>query len=383
MQMPNGGDNNPFGSSSPSSSFGGGSGSSNGPSSSSSSSAPMDHGREHAESVQAALALLSTASSVDDLLNKADDMFQRCEYTICGKLYESVIQVDNTNLRATDGIANLLMEIGEVDAAREAFVRSVRLAPDSGPHKYLNLGQLLKGLEAIACYKKAVVMLSAERAAYTVEPVQTEEMKELVQDLNQQIASALCACVEVYLTDSCFEPDAESECQRLLSEAVQFDPTSPEVFQSAANFLMSQCKNADALAALRNSYTLWSGIQDTDKLPSFEFRTTTAKLFIELEQFAEAKTILEDLVEEQDSIAELWWLLYLTLMEIPGHEAKARRYLLKAKTLVDGVESEDVIGFKQAIYAAYDILQEEKRRGGAGGAFGGSGGSMDTSDRGI
>jgi hypothetical protein len=47
--------------------------------------------------------------------------------------------------------------------------------------------------------------------------------------IRHQICSALCSVAELYLTDLCFEEDAEAQCERALDEARGFDQGSPEV----------------------------------------------------------------------------------------------------------------------------------------------------------
>lgn len=44
-----------------------------------------------------------------------------------------------------------------------------------------------------------------------------------------QICSTQCSIAELYLTDLCFEEDAEAACQTALDQAIEMDQGSPEV----------------------------------------------------------------------------------------------------------------------------------------------------------
>jgi tetratricopeptide (TPR) repeat protein len=114
-------------------------------------------------------ALLTTSCSVETLLAKAEDLLTKCQYELAGRFYERALEIEPTNLTALDGLGSLLLEIGELDAAREVLIRSVRLAPERGAEKYLNLAQLLNGLDAIACFRKAIELLITERATLVAE----------------------------------------------------------------------------------------------------------------------------------------------------------------------------------------------------------------------
>lgn len=64
------------------------------------------------------------------------------------------------------------------------------------------------------------------------------------------------------------------------------------------------------MEALRASYTLWKDLEPSDdKMPSFEFRVASSKLLLELHEWEWAQELLQSLLEEEDSIAEVWYLL--------------------------------------------------------------------------
>lgn len=84
---------------------------------------------------------------------------------------------------------------------------------------------------------------------------------------------------------------------------------------------ISQSKNSEALDLLKKSYGLWKTAAYQDK-PSYEFRHTTAKLFVELGEQRTAINIWEELLEEDDSIAEIHALLAFAYRNISTSAAK-------------------------------------------------------------
>ena len=58
-----------------------------------------------------------------------------------------------------------------------------------------------------------------------------EEDPEFCAIMNQ-ICATQCSIAELYLTDLCFEENAEAECQAALLRAAEVDQGSPEVWKA-------------------------------------------------------------------------------------------------------------------------------------------------------
>jgi len=136
---------------------------------------------------------------------------------------------------------------------------------------------------------------------------------------------------EIYMTDECYAENAESECDRLLNEAISVDPKNAEVLQQLANFKMNQQNPQEALRYLKESKQIWSQ-KEPDDWPSYEFRTQSAKFFIELNEWENAAEILDNLIEEVDSISEVWFLAGLSYSHTDPEEALT--YITKCKELL-------------------------------------------------
>lgn len=187
-----------------------------------------------------------------------------------------------------------------------------------------------------------------------------------------QICSAQCSIAELYLTDLCFEDDAEARCQAALDEALAMDQGSPEVTQSLANLRLSQQKGEEAAVLMLETYRRLKACYQEDEeeeeetemeeddeegaagnskdgnrvqgivMPSVMFRIQSAKLLLECQAYnkkcaRKAVHILEQCKCEEDDNVEIWYLLgvaYFTkgvpdLETAKGHLMYAQEMLSK------------------------------------------------------
>jgi len=106
-----------------------------------------------------------------------------------------------------------------------------------------------------------------------------------------------------------WEEDAEAHCEALVTEACMVAPNCPEPLQTLASVRISQEKLADARSALTRSLEMWQDLPPEDtSIPDFPTRISLSRLLMEAEMEAEALTVLERLVAEDDSSVEAWYL---------------------------------------------------------------------------
>jgi tetratricopeptide (TPR) repeat protein len=200
---------------------------------------------------------------------------------------------------------------------------------------FLYLGQLSSDHEALDCFKKAI--LSLTDCLQLLEQQQqrqnsiiggksdhkddfNSEVQNTIIEIRRQLCRAHVSKAELYLTDLCYEPNAEQECESSLNAALLLDDphSSPDALQAMASLRLSQEKHrriesisymldtyarmkvgCEALADLVglsledeqheqfcNNEGVAKELQEealsaVQSLPGFEFRCQTAKLFME------------------------------------------------------------------------------------------------------
>lgn len=89
----------------------------------------------------------------------------------------------------------------------QILARSISLAPEEEPDKYLNMAQLHEGREALDFYEKGLEVMHKQLDGGN------HVTKGSNASLKQRLCMAYCSVGELYLTDLCFEEDAERRCQ--------------------------------------------------------------------------------------------------------------------------------------------------------------------------
>jgi len=253
----------------------------------------------------------------------------------------------------------------------------------AGLHLYL--GQLSAGKEALASYQAGVKDLercvkildriantgAASAGARAVEDGNGEgSFQTALVETRKQLCGAYCSVVELYMTDLCFEPDAEEQCEAFLSSALAVDDgTAPDAMQTKANLRLSQRRGEEAVHSILEAYSrmragceamadlVGLGREDEERrkksndkddeeakakelveidaansLPGFEFRCQTSKILLECAAVlgdsdrgggegaddSDARRnacvecaiqVLGSLLAENDEVVEVWYLL--------------------------------------------------------------------------
>jgi len=268
------------------------------------------------------------------------------------ELYQRVLELEPSNTSVMDAAAVLLLEAGEAEAAAHLLVRSVELAPAEGSIKYMYLGQLQDGQEAVVAYERGIEVLGHERAAAAAgggAPGAAERLR----DIDVQLCRGCCSIAEALLVMGGDESAVWAQCEQALGAAQGHSPTSPEPYQGLANLYVSQGRGEEGIAALRRCAEL------TDPLESpYEFRIHTGKLFMELGQWPEAVAQFESLLQERDDDVELLYLLGIA-QGLNADNKEAHDALVRAQELLEQLgEAADHTGALSAqVQAALEELE--------------------------
>ncbi|KAJ5606165.1 hypothetical protein N7510_008946 [Penicillium lagena] len=263
------------------------------------------------------------------LLDQASVLLQTGQAEAAVEVAQQALDLAPADSAAQRLAVNLLgeinVELGEIDTARQHFLRAVELDPNGsiseaeggGAEKFLWLAQLSEegGKDSVQWFEKGVSSL--RQTLQSLEDGKTTPAEAAnAQEKKTKLANALCAVSEIYMTDLSWEEDAESRCDSLITEALLVTPDAPEVLQTLASIRISQLRTEDAQAALTRSIELWKDLPPEDpNVPDFAVRISLARLLMEVTLEMEALEVLERLILEDDQSVEAWylggWCLYL------------------------------------------------------------------------
>ncbi|XP_020793212.1 uncharacterized protein si:dkey-12j5.1 [Boleophthalmus pectinirostris] len=316
--------------------------------------------------------------SVQQLLEKTEEYMDSFDFEMASLFCQRALDLEATNLQALDMLGHIYSEMGDTLKAKEVFQRAVELSPNIGHRKYMSLGQIHTGQEAVDFYLKGIqVLLSAlEKQEKTTGPLGASAFPEEDTDLptERDVSVAYCSIAEIYLTDLCMEEGAADKCKEFIERALHYHHDNPEALQLMASYLFSADRNQEGKEYLLKSVAGWlpsqkaaSGLEEdlqNIEIPPYESRITTAKLLIEAEEYETAVDVLEGLLEEDDEVVQVWylsgWVCYLQLQrakELLQREAReateeereegkaleeaARSYLTNAKKLYNKLRCDD------------------------------------------
>ncbi|POS82400.1 hypothetical protein EPUL_006768 [Erysiphe pulchra] len=226
------------------------------------------------------------------------------------------------SLPALNLCGEIHIELGDIDSARNCFRKAILIDDKGaiseenggGSEKFLWLAQISEegGHDSVHWYEKGALILRKQIQTLIDNVPKTkgeqEQNTELVEK-KRKLAGALCSIVEVYMTDLSWEENAEQKCEALVTEATLVSPECAEPWQTLANVRLSQNRVDDARAALKRSLDLWKDLPSQDpNVPEYPTRVSLARLLMEAGMDSDSIEVLENLVAEDDSSVEVWYL---------------------------------------------------------------------------
>ena len=264
---------------------------------------------------------LKPKKAIPELLAEAAALLQQSQPELALPLAEKAVRgLENrttSSINPAAGIcllAEIQLELGDVDAARKNFTQAVNIDPVGsyiGADALLWLAQLCEdgGRKSIELFERANDILRKRINDLVNKIKHTAELQTELLYLKRKLSDALCSMAEIYMTDLSLEADAETKCESFVAEALLITPDSPAALQTLASVRISQLKTADAQAALRRSLGLWQDLPPDDAtVPDFPIRISLVRLLMEVQMEVEAMEVLERLVAEDDQSVEAWYL---------------------------------------------------------------------------
>ena len=282
-------------------------------------------------------------------------------------------------------LAKVLLKLGEVkvslddpQGARQDFLFATSLLEKDDDimletHEvraglWLYLGQLSSEQEALTAVRKGIEELEAcvrlleNKCQEKQADMETEDgpsPQEALQETRRQLSNAFCTVAELFLTDLCFEENAEQQCEAAVMAAMKIEQDGEPLvdsLQTMASLRLSQgrgeeaanhmlqvyskmkpgCEALSALVGLKKDDSEeghaqaveLTNVDAANNLPNFDFRCQSAKLLMECatvlkaaqgseSTVAEKATecsdaavqVLASLLAEDDEVIEVWYLM--------------------------------------------------------------------------
>lgn len=246
-----------------------------------------------------------SATDAASLLEQAQQHMDSLDLGAAIGVYQQILAAEPDNHAALDRLAEACLQAGEHDHALAALQHSVALRPEGAAERYMNLGQLHEGAEAVGWFERGVGVLRAALAKVA------GTGREL--EATHALAAALSTTAEIFLTDACEEPDAEARCEALAGEALSLvaaleKQELAEPYVTSASLRISQQRPDEAEPLLLQALEIFGGA-DEESPPAFDTRLSCGKMLMEVGKAAEALDLLTGLRLEDDESLELWYLV--------------------------------------------------------------------------
>ncbi|CAF0940492.1 unnamed protein product [Brachionus calyciflorus] len=305
-----------------------------------------------------------TKLSVEELLDHAEDFLDQYELEKAFQYAKKALDLDPKNPHALDTMASIQMEMGNVESAKSIYEKLVELSPNEGFSKYMCLAQLSTGIEAVNFYKKGVDLMLAEFNKQQLEDQNKPSTSKKSQEEDEEeddsgrvtkldISTAYCSISELYLTDLCMEDDAENLCKFYLDKSLEFDDKNPETLQLLASYWLSKDDLDQAKKFILDSLENWlpkyleacegGPLVDPSQVISLSYdsRINTARILTEVEEYEKALTVLEQLVEEDDEVIYVWYMLgWVNFCKGEDYLTNSKYYLKKADEMIAKIKFE-------------------------------------------
>ncbi|CAN6646247.1 assembly chaperone of RPL4 [Trichomonascus vanleenenianus] len=270
-----------------------------------------------------------------EVLTQARALFEASEFEKCLDLL--INNLDEENVQQLQLLGEAHLELGDPETAYKLLSRSAELDQNGaigGLEKFLWLGQLSGDKPGLKWFEQGLEGLRGAMAK--------EEKEESIKMLRRKASEALCGMIEIWMTDLCMEPEAESQCEKLITEALMIDESVPESWSVLGSIRLSQQRDDDAKQALEKSWELFqAGIPTNDEVNSL---VRLAQSMTEIDLYLDVLDVTTAIHRVNDQVPDAYYLNGLAHYNLygiekrEGRERSANRHAMGAREAFTSLE---------------------------------------------
>lgn len=207
---------------------------------------------------------------MEQVIARARALLQSSQENKAMELLAPEVAKNQDDPKLLEVFGECLLEVNDVESAYNVLEKAVSLDTEGalGVDKFLYLGQIIGGNDGINHINVALAKLQ-EQLQKVVDNLGTDDSvlvdlaqlypstEDLAGHLIKKLNQGIFAEIEIWMTDLCMEPEAEEQCDKLISHSLTLDETNPEALSLLASIGISQQKNEEAQEALLKSWLLF------------------------------------------------------------------------------------------------------------------------------
>ena len=285
----------------------------------------------------------------EKLVEQGMQALASCHPDLAAKFFSRAQELDPDDSDVMDALADALVQCGRGDEARAQLERSTLLRPDRNPAKWFYLAQLQHSEAALHSLTSGIEFLLRGG--------------DLDLAVRAQVGKAYASVAELFLTDLCFAPNAESRCEEAVECSLRHHPGSIDGRLALVSLRLSQCRGKEVIPVVE---TLFSEVMDSrqrlagrsimedlqtpmEEEPDViepDVCISLAKLLLETAALKQdlhvlAAELLEDLLLDDDEQPEVHYLLGLALARGTPPDPAAAEHFETARTLLERHPNEE------------------------------------------
>lgn len=288
------------------------------------------------------------SATLEQVISNARALVQSSQSDKALEILSPLIPGNENNVFLLQIFGEVLLETNDLETAYEVLTAACELDPEAnaGTEKFFYLGQIIGGNDGLKCLDTGLSKLNNQLSLIENNQGENDQIlvdlskiykdkESLIKYLIKKLNQGIFAKIEIWMTDLCMEPEAEQQCNDLISYSLRLDGQNPEALSLLASIRISQQKPEEAKDSLLKSWELFhskkaqleesankiqnesSEVVNDDNADAFEVGVeyieliqpllTLARFAIELELYELAMTIASNTQDINEDILDAYY----------------------------------------------------------------------------